>query len=92
VKLPVIRGWYVACLVALKSGGFRTVTGCGGTVRFATLFCGRGSHAERFTWLAMEHGSLGWITIAAIVIVATLTMGPSSRAAERYLARHGSAA
>jgi len=45
-----------------------------------------------FTWLAMEHGSLGWITIAAIVIVATLTMGPSSRAAERYLARHGSAA
>lgn len=45
-----------------------------------------------FTWLAMEHGSLGWITIASIVIVATLTMGPSSRAAERYLARHGSAA
>src|SRR6476620_8323558 len=44
-----------------------------------------------FTWLAMEHGSLGWITIAAIVIVATLTMGPSARAAERYLVRHGSA-
>ena len=44
-----------------------------------------------FTWLAMEHGSLGWITIASICIVATLTMGPSSRAAERYLARHGSA-
>jgi MFS family permease len=44
-----------------------------------------------YTWLAMEHGSLGWMTIAAICIVATLTMGPSSRAAERYLARHGSA-
>ena len=44
-----------------------------------------------FTWLAMEHGSLGWITIASICVVATLTMGPSSRAAERYLARHGSA-
>jgi MFS family permease len=45
-----------------------------------------------YTWLAMEHGSLGWITIAAIVVVSTLTMGPSARAAERYLARHGSAA
>lgn len=45
-----------------------------------------------YTWLAMEHGSLGWLTIAAICIVATLTMGPSARAAERYLARHGSAA
>lgn len=44
-----------------------------------------------FTWLAMEHGSLGWLTIAAIVIVATLTMGRSAHAAERYLARHGSA-
>ena len=44
-----------------------------------------------FTYLAMEHGSLGWVTIAAIVIVATLAMGPSARAAERYLARHGSA-
>jgi hypothetical protein len=44
-----------------------------------------------YTWLAMEHGSFGWITIAAIVVVSTLTMGPSARAAERYLARHGSA-
>ncbi|WP_297621256.1 hypothetical protein [Nocardioides sp.] len=44
------------------------------------------------TFLAMEHGSLGWLTIAAIVVVSTLTMGPSARAAERYLARHGSAA
>ena len=44
-----------------------------------------------YTWLAMEHGSVGWLTIAAIVVVATLTMGPSARAAERYLARHGSA-
>ena len=44
-----------------------------------------------YTWLAMEHGSLGWMTIAAIVVVSTLTMGRSARAAERYLARHGSA-
>jgi MFS family permease len=45
-----------------------------------------------FTYLAMDHGSLGWLTIAAIVVVATLTMGRSAAAAERYLARHGSAA
>ncbi|GAA5134550.1 MFS transporter [Alloalcanivorax gelatiniphagus] len=44
-----------------------------------------------YTWLALEHGSLGWIAIAVIVIVSTLTMAPSARAAERYLARHGSA-
>ncbi|WP_322921009.1 MFS transporter [Nocardioides renjunii] len=45
-----------------------------------------------FTWLALEQGSLGWVVIAAIVVVSTLTMAPSARAAERYLARHGSAA
>ena len=39
----------------------------------------------------MEHGSLGWLTIAAIVVLSTCTMGPSARASERYLARHGSA-
>ena len=44
-----------------------------------------------FTYLAMEQGSLGWITIASICIVATLTMGRSAHAAERHLARHGSA-
>ncbi|HSU01831.1 MAG TPA: MFS transporter [Nocardioides sp.] len=44
-----------------------------------------------YTWLAMEHGSLGWMTIAGIVVLSTLTMGRSARAAERYLARHGSA-
>jgi hypothetical protein len=31
------------------------------------------------------------MTIAAIVVVSTMTMGRSARAAERYLARHGSA-
>ncbi len=45
-----------------------------------------------FTFLAMEHGSLGWIAIAAIGVASTLTMGPSARAAERYLALHGSPA
>ena len=40
-----------------------------------------------FTYLAMEQGTLGWLVIAAVVVVATLGMGPSSRRAERYLAK-----
>jgi MFS family permease len=40
-----------------------------------------------FTFLAMEWGTAGWLTIAAVVVVATLGMGPSARAAERYLQR-----
>lgn len=40
-----------------------------------------------FTFLAMEWGSVGWLTIAAIIVLATLGMRPTSRAAERYLAR-----
>jgi MFS family permease len=43
-----------------------------------------------YTYLAMEHGSIGWLAIAAIVVVSTLTMAPSARGAERYLAGHGS--
>jgi MFS family permease len=38
-----------------------------------------------YTFLAMEWGTPGWLLIAAIVIVATLGMGPSARAAERFL-------
>jgi MFS family permease len=40
-----------------------------------------------FTFLAMEWGTTGWLLIAALVIVATTGLGPSSRAAERYLRR-----
>jgi hypothetical protein len=35
----------------------------------------------------MTWGAPGWILIAAIVIVAAAGIGPSSYAAERYLAR-----
>jgi MFS family permease len=40
-----------------------------------------------FTWLAMEHGTTGWLVIAGIVLVATATMRTTSRSAERYLER-----
>ena len=40
-----------------------------------------------YTFLAMEWGTPGWLTIAGIVVVAVLVMTPAARSAERYLAR-----
>jgi MFS family permease len=40
-----------------------------------------------YTFLAMEWGAQGWLVIAAIVMAAAIGIHPSSRAAERYLAR-----
>lgn len=40
-----------------------------------------------YTYLAMEWGAEGWLVIARIVVLGTLGMRPSSRAAERYLRR-----
>ena len=40
-----------------------------------------------YTFLAMTWGAPGWILIAVIVIAAAVGIGPSSYAAERYLAR-----
>ena len=40
-----------------------------------------------FTYLAMEQGTLGWLTIAGIIVVATIFIRPTAAAAERYLAR-----
>ncbi|GAB3250232.1 MFS transporter [Nocardioides dilutus] len=40
-----------------------------------------------YTFLAMEWGAQGWLVIAAIVVLAAIGIHPSSRGAERYLAR-----
>jgi hypothetical protein len=40
-----------------------------------------------YTYLAMTWGAPGWVLIALVVVAAALGIGPSSRAAERYLAR-----
>lgn len=40
-----------------------------------------------YTFLAMEWGTTGWLIIGGIILVAVAPMGPSARAAERYLAR-----
>jgi hypothetical protein len=42
-----------------------------------------------YTFLAMEVGTLGWLTIAAIVVVAAACLHPAARAAERHLERAG---
>ena len=39
-----------------------------------------------YTFLAMEWGTPGWLTIAALVVAATLCIGQTSRSAQRYLA------
>ena len=40
-----------------------------------------------YTYLAMEWGTPGWLVIGGIVVVATVAMRPSARAAERFLQR-----
>nr|WP_241248728.1 MFS transporter [Nocardioides sp. KC13] len=40
-----------------------------------------------YTFLAMELGHLGWAIIAGIIVIATVAVHPSARAAERCLAR-----
>jgi len=39
-----------------------------------------------YTWLAMNLHAAGWVVIAVIAVAAAAGMGPSARAAERYLA------
>ena len=40
-----------------------------------------------FTFLAIEWGTSGWLLIAGVVVLATVGMHPSARAAERFLQR-----
>lgn len=42
-----------------------------------------------YTFLAMSWGELGWLVIAAIVVVAAAGLHPATRSAQRFLERHG---
>ena len=42
-----------------------------------------------YTFLAMTWGLVGWLVIAAIVVVATVGLHPSARRAQRFLREHG---
>lgn len=41
-----------------------------------------------FTFLAMNWGAAGWLVIAAIIVVATVAIHPSTRMARRFLVQH----
>jgi MFS family permease len=41
-----------------------------------------------YTFLAMSWGAQGWLVIAGIIALATVTMSPSVRMAERFASRH----
>ncbi|HEU5037389.1 MAG TPA: MFS transporter [Nocardioides sp.] len=41
-----------------------------------------------YTFLAMNWGAAGWLAIAAIIVVATVAVHPSSRMARRFLEEH----
>jgi MFS family permease len=41
-----------------------------------------------YTYLAMNWGATGWLVIAAIVVVATVAVHPSTRLARRFLEEH----
>ena len=40
-----------------------------------------------YTYLAMEWDTPGWLQIAGVVVLATIGMGPSAHAAQRFLRR-----
>jgi MFS family permease len=41
-----------------------------------------------YTFLAMNWGAVGWLVIAAIIVVATILVHPSTRLARRFLEQH----
>jgi MFS family permease len=41
-----------------------------------------------YTWLALDHGTVGWVVIAATVLVGAVLLHPAVRAAERFLTTH----
>lgn len=45
-----------------------------------------------FTWLALQHGVLGWATIAVVAVLAGAGVRPAAAAAQRYLERTGAPA
>jgi MFS family permease len=41
-----------------------------------------------YTFLAMNWGAVGWLTIAGVVVIATVAIHPSTRLARRFLEEH----
>jgi MFS family permease len=41
-----------------------------------------------YTWLALNHGTVGWVVIAATIVTAAALLHPAVRSAERFLTTH----
>ncbi len=64
-----------------RRGEYQGVWGMGGRI---TNIVGPAA----YTWLALDHGTLGWSVIAATIVVAAVLIHPAVRAAERFLGTH----
>jgi hypothetical protein len=64
-----------------RRGEYQGAAQLGGTL-------GRVWAPAAYTFLAMSWGTPGWLIIGGVVVLATAGMGPSARAAERYLRTH----
>jgi MFS family permease len=64
-----------------RRGEYQGVWGLGGRI---TNILGPAT----YTWLALNHGTLGWAVIAATIVLAAALLHPAVRSAERFLATH----
>jgi MFS family permease len=64
-----------------RRGEYQGVWGLGGQI---TNIVGPAA----YTWLALDHGTLGWVVIAATILVGAVLLHPAARSAERFLTTH----
>ncbi len=64
-----------------RRGEYQGVWGLGGRI---TNILGPAT----YTWLALNHGTLGWVVIATTIVLAAALLHPAVRSAERFLATH----
>lgn len=64
-----------------RRGEYQGVWGLGGRI---TNILGPAA----YTWLALNHGTVGWAVIAATILFGAALLHPAARAAERFLTTH----
>ena len=65
-----------------RRGEYQGVWGLGGRI---TNILGPAA----YTWLALNHGTIGWAVIAATIVLAAALLHPAARSGERFLDTHG---
>jgi hypothetical protein len=64
-----------------RRGEYQGVWGIGGRI---TNILGPAA----YTWLALNHGTIGWVVIGSTIVVGAVLLHPAARAAERFLTTH----